>query len=68
MDDIYQLIIVLRKIILDNYRSCNYDGKYEYIHKVTNKYLNPDIWCKIEDIMYGLNEIGMYFGRMNKIS
>ena len=31
-----------------------------------NIYLNPGIWCKIGDIMYGLDEIRLYFGRMNK--
>ena len=31
-----------------------------------NNYLNPDIWCKIGDIMYGLDEIGMFFGRVIK--
>ena len=43
MDDIYQLIFVLRKLNLDKYRSCKYDEKYENIHKIMNNYLNPDI-------------------------
>ena len=51
---------------MDKYRNCSYDGKYEYIHKIMNNYLNPDIWCKIGDIIYGLDDIGLYFGRMNK--
>ena len=57
MDDIYQLIFVLRKINLDKYINCNYDKKYEYIHNVLNNYLNPVIWCKIGDYLYGLEEI-----------
>ena len=31
-----------------------------------NKYFNPDIWCKLDDIMYGLDEIGFYVDVMNK--
>ena len=57
MDDIYQLIFVMRKINLDKYRNCDNDVKYEYFHKVMKNYLNPDIWCKIGDIMFVLDEI-----------
>ena len=57
MDEIYQLIFVLKRINLDKYINSDYDEKYEYIWEVMNNCFNKDIICriKIKDVIYGLD-------------